>query len=194
MERAALEAEISAFREGGDLRGALEVALAGYGREISRFLLVRVGDPVLAADAYSQLTEDLWIGLPTFEGRSSFRTWMYVVARNAATRLQRSQRSESKRSADLSEVADLAERARSETLTFLRTESKERLAKLRKELEPLDEQLLMLRVTRGLEWNEVVAILEGSVELDSEHQRRLAARYRQRFRALKNRLKAELSG
>lgn len=157
------------------------------------FLFVRLkGDPTSAADVFSMLTEDLWAGLPAFRRESSFRTWMYVLARNAAHRYDRSSAAERRRRVPLSEIPEPAQRARTETRSLLRTGPKERLSALRAELDPEDEQLLVLRLNRGLGWKAVAAILLGVGDVDSPNVQRAAARYRQRYRALKQRLKSKL--
>ncbi len=184
-----LEEQIRAHHDAGRFDQALTVALEGYGREVMGFLMLRLRrDEGLAAEAFSQLGEDLWKGIESFGWRSSFRTWMYVLARNAASRQGRDRHRRD--GVALSEVSELVARVRTQTLTFLRTEAKDRFAELRAELSPEEQQLLVLRVKRGLGWSEIATILDEEVADDDEEAiKRVAARYRQRFKSVKDRLR-----
>lgn len=76
----------------GDRRALRELALAAYPL-VRRWSLVRTGDPADADD----LTQDVLVlmiqRLDTFRGSSRFTTWLYALARNAATdRLRRERR------------------------------------------------------------------------------------------------------
>lgn len=50
------------------------------------------------------------------------------------------------------DLADAAEAVRTRTAEYLRTEVKDRIAKLRDSLDPEDRTLLILRVDRKLGW------------------------------------------
>jgi RNA polymerase sigma-70 factor (ECF subfamily) len=190
----ALEATIREHHERGDHRAAVTAALEGYGREVMGFLFVRLRDEARAADVFSQLGEDVWKGIGGFGWRSSFRTWLYVLARNAAYREE--QHAKKNRNVPLSEISDVVQRVRTETLPYLRTEAKDRLQELRASLDPEDQQLLVLRIKRRLSWKEIAAIMSGTEDLDDEEVARASARYRQRFKKLKDRLRdqAEQAG
>ena len=71
-----------------DLASAATTIVRGYGAEIYGFLVARMRDETAATDAFSMFTEDLWRGLPGFEGRASLRVWAYTLARHAAIRHQ----------------------------------------------------------------------------------------------------------
>jgi RNA polymerase sigma-70 factor, ECF subfamily len=184
-----IEAILRAHHDAGRHEEMLTAALHTYSREVMGFLLVRLRDETMAGDVFSILCEDLWRGLAGFTWRSSFRTWMYVLARNAAHRYTKATAAERERHAPLSQISEVAAAARTETLSYLRTEAKDRFAEVRERLDPLERQLLVLRVSRRLSWNEVAAILEGDARLDDAALAGAAARYRQRFRTLKQRLR-----
>lgn len=86
---------------------------------------------------------------------------------------------------------------RTETLAFLRTEKKSRLQALRDSLPEEDRMLLVLRVDRGLAWNELARILaegepgelDDGPQLDALALTREAARLRKRFQLVKDRLR-----
>ena len=82
--------------------------------------------------------------------------------------------------------------ARTETQSFLRTEKRRRLDALRNNLSMEDRALLVLRVDRKLEWNELARILLESDEGASPETAvlaREAARLRKRFQLVKERLR-----
>jgi RNA polymerase sigma-70 factor (ECF subfamily) len=82
-------------------------------------------------------------------------------------------------------------RVRTQTLTFLRTQTKKRIAELRDELPEDDRVLLILRVDRGLAWVELARVLLGE-RIDGGHDdatvKREAVRLRKRFQLVKERL------
>src|SRR5215510_11859808 len=105
------EAELAQLRAAGQLKKVATLAIESYGPEILSFLEMMLRNHADASDAFAQGCEDLWKGLPRFEGRSSLKTWFYTLARHAASRLRRS--SHQRRLATLSEISDVADRVRS---------------------------------------------------------------------------------
>jgi RNA polymerase sigma-70 factor (ECF subfamily) len=173
----------------GDLRAAATAAIEGYGPEVFGFLMTVLRDHDDAADVFSQACEDLWAGLPRFEGRSSFKTWFYTVARNAAWRFRQSPHRRVGRRVALSEIADIAERVRTRTLPFLNTGAKTHLAAIRGALREEDRALLVLRVDRDLSWKEIARIMCSEAESD-EALARAAAKLRKRFQFVKEEIRA----
>lgn len=166
---------------------ALQIAVETYGEEVFSFLVVRMRDEDAAGDVFSQACEDLLASLPSFGWRCSLRTWFYRVARSAAARYQRSPLNNSARRVALSNVSELAAQVRSRTLAHMRSEVKDRVRALREQLDPDEQQLLMLRVERDLSWGEIAEILDDVDE--DEPKERAAARLRQQFQKLKTRLR-----
>jgi RNA polymerase sigma-70 factor (ECF subfamily) len=189
--RAALEEELAAMHQAADWAGAATQALRAYGPELLGFLIGMYGDD--GADLFSQLCEDVWRGLPTFERRASFRTWMYTLAHHVGSRFLRGEAKRQRRQVALSEAgpaAELAAEVRSRTMPMLRTEVKTKWRALRESLPREDQLLLVLRVDRELEWNELVDVLhEGEAPLDADEKKREAARLRKRFQMVKERLR-----
>jgi RNA polymerase sigma-70 factor (ECF subfamily) len=66
----------------GDLRTALTVLMECYGDEIYRHCRQVVGNDDLAADVQQTVFVQAYRDLARFAGRSSFRTWLYAIARN----------------------------------------------------------------------------------------------------------------
>jgi RNA polymerase sigma-70 factor (ECF subfamily) len=184
--RSALESDVRAKSRRGDVDGATAAALKGYGPELFGFLCALERDEDNASDAFAQLSEDVWRGLAAFGWDCSLRTWMYTLARNASHRLHRNKKRTQVPLSQAPELAALAEKVRTRTMTFMRSESKDKFARIRATLAPEDEALLVLRVDRQLDWNELARVLSG--ELDDDALKRESARLRKRFQLLKEKL------
>jgi RNA polymerase sigma-70 factor (ECF subfamily) len=182
----------------GANQAAASLLLATYGREILRFIASRLRDPELTADVFSQFTEDLWRSFDSFGFRCSARVWAYTLARHASSRVLKVAQRERRRHVPLSEageLGELAERIRTETLPLLRTETKTRMAALRERLSEEDQQVLLLRVNRKLEWREIAQVMLGC-DADEPMLTRETARLRKRFQLAKQQLRgfAEAEG
>ena len=81
----------------------------------------------------------------------------------------------------------LAERVRTDTLAYLRTETKQRFAELRKNLSSEEQTLLVLRVNERLSWDDIARIQRA--DLDANAVKREAARLRKRFQVLREKLR-----
>jgi RNA polymerase sigma-70 factor (ECF subfamily) len=197
QDRETLERTIRARYEQADLAAAAEIALRGYGPEIFRFLHAfhRADDE--AAEVFSIFTERLWQGLPSFAWQSSFRTWAYTVARNASRNYREQNRIRAKVHVPLPEasvLSGIAEKVRTETAPYLKTQTKSRIAKLRDALSDDDRVLLSLRLDRKLAWADLARVLHDGPdgELAPDVLVREAARLRKRYQSIKERL-AELA-
>ncbi|MBL9026341.1 MAG: sigma-70 family RNA polymerase sigma factor [Myxococcales bacterium] len=187
----AREREIRTMCERGDDHGATTLALRLYGREILQFLVHTHRDEQAASEVFSLISEDVWRGLATFRWQSTLRGWLYAVARNASHEFRRSQRRHCRSvpmSHDERVFLDVAAQIRTETLTFLRTESRSALDRLRDELTVDERMLLSLRLDRGLSWPEIAEIYATESEALGNPSKD-AARLRKRFQLLKDRLR-----
>lgn len=183
-----LEQQIQSLLEKGDLQRAASRAVEGYGPEVFGFLVSLVRDTREASEVFSQTCEDLWVGLERFEGRCSMRTWLYTLARHAAARFRRSPHRRPGRRVALSQVSEIADRVRTQTLPFLRTEAKGELARIRDALDEEDRALLVLRVDRGLSWNDIALVFAGD-DASKATLERTSARLRKRFQAVKSEIR-----
>ncbi|HKE18030.1 MAG TPA: RNA polymerase sigma factor [Kofleriaceae bacterium] len=183
------EAAIRAAHATGDMEETVRLGLAHYQVEVYSFLCARLRSEADAHDVFAQLLEDIWRGIASFAWRSSFRTWLYTLARNAAVRFERTPANQARRHARASEVAEPAAVERSRTRPYLRTDVKDRFAALRSTITPDEQSILVLRVDRGLRWDEVARILHDGDEPDEATVAREASNLRQRFRQLKERLR-----
>lgn len=162
------------------------------GPDILGFLHAVARDEGTASEAFSRFCEDVWRGLGTFEHRASLSSWCYVVARRALYRATR--RDQRHRQVEVPDVAEIADRVRTETLPYLRTEAKAGLRALRDEMDEDDRVLLTLRIDRRMAWRDLAVVFlqrdrEQDTEPTADEITRTAATLRKRFERVKTRLK-----
>jgi RNA polymerase sigma-70 factor, ECF subfamily len=191
--QAALEDRIRAALEAGDKKGAATALLEGYGRELLTFLLAHLRDRDAAAEVFAQFTEDLWRSLGAFRRQCSARVWAYMLARHAASEYVSDARRRRARHVPLSRagpLSDIAQKIRTATLTGLRTDTRSRLARLRERLRPDEQELLVLRVNRKLEWKEIAQVMGGvGGEVEDAAIEKEAVRLRKRYQLVKDKLR-----
>jgi len=153
-----LEREVGDYLKAGDHAAAATIALGRLGPQILGYLGATLRDEDAAYDVFGTFCEQLWKSITTFRGDSSFKTWAYKIVMHSVGRYHRDgyrKRAE----AFGSEASALAVQIRSNTAPYRRTAIKDRFAQLRESLDPDDQTLLFLRVSQGLSWTEVAAIL-----------------------------------
>jgi len=155
-----LESRIGEALDAGDIATAATIGVRGYGPQILGYLTAVLRERDLADDAFSVFTEDLWKGLEGFRRGSSFRTWAYKLAYHAALRVLRDPNLRRGVTLGTSLASDLAANVRSETPLHLRTDVKSSVQRLREELSPEEQTLLVLRIDRALEWREVADVMD----------------------------------
>jgi serine/threonine-protein kinase len=177
--------------DAGDVPSAVVAADKQLRGEVLRYLTGYLGDADLAADAYADFLQRVWSGLPSFEWRSSFRTWAYVLARRAGADLRRVQGRVERRQQPLtdSRISALAEHVRTETVPLLGTEGRSALERLVDELPHEDKMLFILHVKRGLSWKQVACVFLENEAPDPADLLRESARVRKRFQLVKERLR-----
>jgi RNA polymerase sigma-70 factor (ECF subfamily) len=174
------EAHVRALLSSGDTRGAATEAMRGFGPKIFGYLRAILRDETDAGDAFSLFGENLWRGIEGFRGESSFRTWAYRIAWNAALAVRDEAWRRHGRRLETGEASRLAEEIRT---TAARVErQKTALDALREELTAEEQTLLHLRIDQQLSWEEIAHVLgrDGS-PIES-------ATLRKRFERLKDRL------
>lgn len=186
--RARLEADVRERCEKGAHDDAANVALRGYGPEIYGFLLAFHRDEVDAGDVFSLFSEKLWRGLPTFGWQCSLRTWAYTIARNTSLSFRSSTKKRERRQVALSAAEEIAAQVRTGTIELFKTEQKDRFAALRASLPADEQELLILRVDRGLAWDDLARVLGGEAVDDPAVLKKEAARLRKRFQLVKEKL------
>lgn len=183
-DRDASERAIQALCSASAYPEATTAALRLYGVELGGFLRALANHHDLAAEAFAELGEDVWRGLPRFRWEASLRSWMYTLARNALTQLRRDPRRRAERNLPLSIAPELAAVVRTVTLEIQRTEVKDEFRVLREQLDPEEHEILLLRLERGLAWKDIARILGGDDQIDAR-----ASALRKRFERAKQRLK-----
>lgn len=188
-----LENRIRTAFEAEDYERAVSEAIVGYGPELLGFLVNLLQDHERASEVFSQTCEDMWVGIRTFQWRSRFRTWAFAVTRRAYQRfLSRERRWNHRRLSDATEPQVLADKVRTATFPYLRTDVKSCVTALRQQLSPTEQTLLILRVDRNLPWKEVAQVMtDPENELDESALKCLAGRLRKRFERVKQRLRIE---
>ncbi len=109
-------------------------------------------------------------GLPRFEGRSAFRTWMYRLATNRARSAYRRSRTHAPTDSD-DVLADVADTRRTSVVATTRLDLLDALAQLRPEL----AEALALADVVGLSYGEIAAlhhVPEGTVKSRIHQARR----------------------
>ena len=180
----ATEPAIRALCQAGSYAEAATAALQRYGVELLGFLRALAGDDDLAGDAFGELGEDIWKGLPGFRWESSLRSWLYTLARHALAQLRRDPRRRRDRNLPLSAAHEMEAVVRTVTRDIQRTEVKDEFRVLREQLDPEEHELLLLRLDRGLPWKDIARIFGGTGDLDAR-----AAALRKRFERARERLK-----
>jgi RNA polymerase sigma-70 factor (ECF subfamily) len=189
-ERAVLESEVAALCDRGEIDRAATLTIEGYGPELLGLILALINDEEVGADVFSALCERIWHGLPTFERRASLRTWAYRLARNEVVNFQRQEiRRRLRQLNDSAVVARAEQQVRTTTINYMRTRTKSRFAMLRAKLPIEDQTLLILRIDRDMEWNDIVMVMREGTTSDAETVKREAARLRKRFQSVKERLR-----
>jgi RNA polymerase sigma-70 factor (ECF subfamily) len=189
-QRAQLEQDIRSRAEGGDIAGATDAAIRGYGPEVFAYLAALQRDA--ADETFALFCEGVWRGLGSFAWQSSFRTWAYTVARNIARHYRRDAGRRAAREGPLpsgSALSAIEEQVRTATATYLKTQRRSRLVELRDSLPEDDRTLLMLRVDRQLAWADLALVMhDGEEPLSAEALRKESARLRKRFQLVKEKL------
>ncbi len=195
--RAEVDDELRRLLETGSFQAAVTLGLRMYGPEVCGFLYGLLRTDQDTDEVYARFAARLWETAPSFRGDCSFRTWVYLLARQSVAQHLREQRLKLKHEDPLPEGSDIPKMAvpvPTQTPSYLRTKVRARLDALRETL-PLDDQsLLILRIDRRLAWKEIAAILhEGENPLSEDEMKAASARWRKRFELLKDRIRQQLA-
>lgn len=190
-QRGKLEGEVKAACERGDTGRAATLALEGLGGELYGFLLATCPSETDASDVFSVLSERLWKGLEGFRWQSSLRTWAYSLARHAAldhVKMGRRRRALMLTADEQLQLSQVEQKVRTQTLSVFKTARRTAVETLRASLPEDDQRLLVLRVDRELQWNELAEIFLDDPEADPAALKKEAARLRKRFQLVKEKL------
>jgi RNA polymerase sigma-70 factor, ECF subfamily len=171
-----------------DPEHTVEDVLQDHGAEIFGWMLSTLSSDTDAADAFSLFSEDLWKSLARHQGRCSMRTWCYMLARCAVSRVLEARAGGRTVALSDAPISGVAAQLRDATLSYLRTDVKQRIRSLREQLEPDDQMLLVLRVDKDLGWRDIAIVMFGDGASEPELARH-AARLRKRFERVKTQLR-----
>jgi RNA polymerase sigma-70 factor, ECF subfamily len=168
---------------------AASEALRALGPEVLGYLSAMLRSDADADDVFAAASLRIWRNLPSFEWKCSLRTWAYLIAHRELVRFRQGAKPHAEGRVPISEVQSLLTVARTTIGPTERAERRSRLQQLREELPDDDQALLVLRVDRGLEWEEVALMFgDASEGWGEEDLKREAARLRKRFQLVKARL------
>lgn len=175
-----------------DTKAAVTLVLRVLGPQILGFL--RGVLPESDADeVFSALSERLLKSLGDFEGRSTVRTWTYVLAKHEIGRFHRGMRRHVDGRVPISEFQDVIADVRTRTRPTFASDKHRQLAALRDALPEEDRALLILRIDRELGFDSIALAFSNAPETMTDGERkREAARLRKRFELIKKRLAAQI--
>ncbi|GAA3927859.1 RNA polymerase sigma factor [Actinoplanes auranticolor] len=161
--------DLARIASAGDL-AALNVLLVTVRPEVLRVCARLLPNREDAEEACQDTLLAVARGLPRFEGRSAFRTWMYRLATNRARSAYR--RSRPAAATDSTDVlADVADARRTSVVATTRLDLLDALARLRPEL----AEAVALRDVLDLSYAEIAAlhrVPEGTVKSRIHQARR----------------------
>ena len=164
--------QLARIASGGDL-AALNVLLATVRPDVLRWCSRLLPNQEDAEEACQDTLLAVARGLPAFEGRSAFRTWLYRLATNRSRSAYR--RSAGRRGAECRPVVDdVADPRRTSMIATTRVDLLEALARLSAE----PAEALALRDVLGFSYREIAALQgvpEGTVK-SRIHQARIQLR------------------
>jgi RNA polymerase sigma-70 factor (ECF subfamily) len=168
-----LDRSIAEAIDRGEHRRALIALCEHYGAAIGRLCTAMLNNRGEAEELTQEILLAAHSAMPTFQGRSSVRRWLYGIARRSCSRALRRRR----RRGELHETAISHERAlRAETAEPESTLIAAReAARLREALATLSDgrrDVLLLRYVSGLSYREIAAICE--IREDAARQRAAA--------------------
>lgn len=179
-----LDADIRALLGRGEIDPAATRVVEGLGPSVFGYLC-SLAEEDDAKEVFSMWAEDVWRGLGAFRGDASVRTWSYRLAWHASCRFRRDAFRRRREPIPDSAASRLAASVASKS-GLAPGSRRERLQRLRAALSPEEQSLLVLRVDRELEWDEIAAILS------EEGAPVTSPALRKRFERLKEKL-AELA-
>lgn len=175
-----IEARVAEYLAKGEAEQATTVAIEGYGPAVLGYLRSML-DEDDAQDAFSAFAEGVWRGLPGFRWECTLRAWAFRLAWHAVSHVVRDPYRRRGQRLETTAASRLAARVASSTM-LRREEQSDRFRALRASLDPDDRTLLVLRLDRELEWEEIVAVLSAAGAPVT------AVALRKRFERLKARL------
>lgn len=190
-----VESRVAGLLASGDETAAASLAIERLGPSVYGYLCALLEEDD-ARDVFSQWAEDVWRGLPGFRRECTLRAWAFKLAWNAAARYRRDPYRARRDRLPTGAASRLAASAIASSV--LHGGRRALLRRLRDTLPPEDETLLVLRIDKELEWEEIAAVLsegaqpagdgDGAPPEGGEPSPISSAALRKRFERLKARL------
>lgn len=174
-----IDARIARLLLEGRRDHALQEILNVYGPELRGYLRGTLASDADGDDLFQEVCAALWEGLPRFQRQSSVRTWAYAIAHHRT--LKKLRRFSRRKIVRLDTARQDGIQNPSLTSLIEHERQRQALALAREQLSPSEREILILRSERGLEFQEVAAIMDLSEET-----------CRKRFQRAKDRLKGLL--
>jgi len=174
-----------------DLERGVELAMGYYGQRLCAFVLNLVKDPALAADVQQDLWLSVFVHAPKFRWESSFKGWLYLLARRAAIKAAQKGVQRGRAGVPLSQAAESKLRAHLATsiAEWQRDDFKQRFRELRRKLPEKDQSLLVMRADQELPFRDIVQALAEPDETFSDAELKTReATLMKRFQRVKQRL------
>jgi len=174
-----------------DLERGVELAMAHYGQRLCAFVLNLAKDPAVAADVQQDLWLSVFLHAPKFRWESSFKGWLYLLARRAAIKAAQKGQARGRSGVPLSQAAESKLRAHMATsiAAWQKDDFKQRFRELRKQLPEKDQSLLVMRSDQELPFRDIVhALAEDDETLSDADVKTREATLMKRFQRVKQRL------
>jgi RNA polymerase sigma-70 factor (ECF subfamily) len=164
--------ELVALFAGGD-QEALQVIAVRYRNKVLQFVLWLSG-PGNAEDLTQDVFVELFRSAKSFKGDSSFRTWLYGIARNVCRRHQRAQKFKRILFSAGTTIDRIQDEVASPYEQARQVETSMYLDKAIGSLSPGQRVTLLLRVWEGLSYEAIATVLQvpvGTVRSRLHHAR-----------------------
>ncbi|HTO91430.1 MAG TPA: sigma-70 family RNA polymerase sigma factor [Candidatus Sulfotelmatobacter sp.] len=143
--------------DGAAGRAAIEALLGRYMERIYLYCFRMVRDRDRALDLAQEAMIDALRGLPGFEGRARFASWLFAIVRN---RCRTALRPRSLTRDDEVETDELSDGGANPEALWIEREGEARLERLVMEhLEPLEQNAIWLRCVEGMPVDEITRVL-----------------------------------
>jgi RNA polymerase sigma-70 factor (ECF subfamily) len=147
---------VKEFRKGD--KEAFSELVRRYSKPLTMMIIKIVRDKEDARDISQNVFLKAFEGLPRFMMASSFKTWLYRIAINAATDHMRRR----KPSLEADPAEQLADQADSPAVSLEKAQFQKNLRAVMDGLPEKQRRTLQLRVYEGMDYDEIAHILGGS--------------------------------
>jgi RNA polymerase sigma-70 factor, ECF subfamily len=147
---------------GSERPKSLDDLFVGHGEAVYRVSLAILRDSSLAEDAVHDTVIKAWVGLDSFRGESSLRSWILQIAHNVCVSMMRRRREVSIAPGELPDRADSGHHGDVERTVVNRFDV-ERVWNALDDTEPVTRAVVVLREVEGLSYEEIAQVLGVSL-------------------------------